>query len=76
MFRLLGYVTFTVALSAAAMAMFISGGLPQAPEMAALKQRLGRTYVLALQQAELAAREARAEYCDTHAETDDCAPSP
>lgn len=75
MFRLLGYVTFTVALSAAAMAIFISGGPPQGPEMEALKKRLGRAYVVALQHAELAAREARAEYCDAHADTDDCAPA-
>lgn len=76
MFRLLGYIAFTVALSAAAMAMFISGGPPQGPEMAALQQRLGRAYVAALQSAEIAAREARADYCDTHADTDDCAGAP
>lgn len=76
MFRLLGYVAFTVALSAAAMAMFISGGPPQGPEMEALKQRLGRAYVIALHSAEQAAREARAEYCDAHAETEPCGAAP
>jgi hypothetical protein len=76
MFRLLGYVAFTVALSAAAMAMFISGGPPDGPELAALKQRLGNAYVAALHHAEVAAREARAEYCDAHADTEDCSRAP
>ena len=76
MVRLLGYVAFTVAASAAAMALFISGGPPHAREMEALKQRLGRAYIAALQHAEIAAREARAEYCDAHAETVDCSGAP
>jgi hypothetical protein len=73
MFRLLGYVAFTVALSAAAMAMFISGGPPQGPEVAALRQGLGRAYVWVLNHAELAAREARADYCDTQPAAEGCA---
>lgn len=72
MLRVFIYTAFTVAACVGTTAFFISGGALRADELAAIRTHLGKAYVHALAQAELAARDARAEYCQANAET--CAP--
>ncbi len=74
MLRLLSYTAFMVAACVMTTAFFISGGPLRADEVASIRAHLGRAYVRALEETEAAAREARADYCEAHADT--CAPSP